>query len=60
MIVQLPDGRPVSIMLPVAVVQFGCVTVPMAGAAGVAGWALITTLDVDDDVQPAALVTVKL
>jgi len=34
--------------------------VPTVGAAGVTGCELITTADVEADVQPAALVTVKL
>ena len=59
--VQVPvEGNPFSTTLPVAVVQPGCVTDPTVGAAGVTGCALITTLAVAGDVQPAALVTVKL
>jgi hypothetical protein len=38
--------------LPVAVAHVGCVTVPAVGAAGVAGCALTTILDVAD-VHPA-------
>ena len=33
---------------------------PATGAAGVSGWALITTFDDDADTHPLALVTVKL
>ena len=58
LIVQLPAGKPVSSTLPVATAQVGWVIVPTAGAAGVTGWALITTLAEAAEVQPAALVTV--
>src|SRR5512145_2977215 len=58
--VQLPAGKPLSTTLPVATAQVGCVIAPTVGAAGVAGWALITTLAEADEVHPAALVTVKL
>ena len=60
LIVQVPDGKPLSATLPVAVAHVGCVIVPTVGVAGVAGAALITTLPVATDVQPLALVTVKL
>ena len=60
LIVQVPDGKPLSATLPVAVVHVGCVIVPTAGVAGVVGAALITTLLLATDVQPLALVTVKL
>ena len=61
LMVQVPDaGRPFNTTLPVAVAQFGCVMVPVVGAEGVTGCALITTLAVAGEVQPAALVTVKL
>jgi hypothetical protein len=46
--------------LPVAVAHVGCVTVPAVGAAGVAGCALTTILDDAGEVQPAALVCVKV
>ena len=58
LIVQLPDGRPLSTTLPVAVEQPGCVTVPVMGAEGVTGWAVITILDDTAEVQPTELVTV--
>ena len=58
LIVQLPAGKPVSTTLPVATAQVGCVIVPIPGAAGVAGWALITILPDAAEVHPAALVTV--
>lgn len=53
-------GSPLSATLPVEVPQVGCVIVPMMGAEGVSGWAFITTADDDAEVQPAALVTVKV
>ena len=56
--VQLPDGKPLSVTLPVASAQVGCVIVPIDGAAGVAGCALITILPDATEVQPDALVTV--
>ena len=37
LIVQLPEGRLLSITLPVARVQVGCVTIPTVGADGVTG-----------------------
>ena len=60
LIVQLPAGRPVNITLPVGTAQVGWVMVPAVGAAGVAGWAAITTLADGDEAHPAAFVTVKL
>jgi len=60
LIVQLPAGRPLRTTDPVATVHVGCVIVPTTGAVGVGGCALITTFAVAVDVQPAALVTVKL
>ena len=60
-IVQVPvAGKPDKATLPVAVAQVGWVIVPTAGAAGVAGCALITTLAVALETHPAALVTVKV
>ena len=60
-IVQVPvAGKPDNATLPVAVAQVGWVIVPTAGAVGVAGCALITTLAVAPEVHPDALVTVKL
>jgi hypothetical protein len=44
LIIQLPDGKPLSATLPVAVVQVGCVIVPTVGCTGVAGWAFTVTL----------------
>jgi hypothetical protein len=59
--VQLPvDGNPVSTTLPVDNAHVGCVISPIAGAVGVGGCALITTLLEDTEVHPAVLVTVKV
>ena len=35
--IQLPEGRPLSTTLPVAVEQVGCVIVPTTGTEGVTG-----------------------
>ena len=51
-------GKPFKTMLPLGRGQVGWVIVPDAGAAGVAGWALITTLSDGADVHPDILVTV--
>ena len=57
--VQVPaEGSPFRITLPVANAQVGCVRVPTVGAAGVVGWALITTFADAIDEQPEASVTV--
>ena len=59
--VQVPlAGKPDRSMLPVARAHVGCVMVPIMGAAGVAGWALMATLPEATDVQPPALVTVNV
>jgi hypothetical protein len=61
LIVQLPvAGRPESTTLPVATEHVGSVIVPTLGAAGPPGAAVITTLDVAAEIQPAEEVTVKL
>ena len=58
-IVQVPvDGKPFKSVLPVAIVQVGCVIVPIVGAVGVVGWTLITTFADAAEVQPEAFVTV--
>jgi hypothetical protein len=54
------DGKPFNTTLPVAKVQVGCVIVPTAGADGVDGCALITTLAENGEGHPEALVTVKV
>ena len=53
-------GKPFNTTLPVATVQFGWVIVPIVRAVGVDGCALMTTLHDACEVQPDALVTVKL
>jgi len=59
--VQVPvGGKPFNITLPVATVHVGWVIVPIAGAVGVTGCALITTLPDAADVHPASNATVKV
>jgi hypothetical protein len=58
LIIQVPAGKPLNTTLPVAIAQVGCVIVPVNGADGVAGCALMTTLADATEVHPAALVTV--
>ena len=52
------DGNPLKSTFPVNTVHVGWVMVPTVGADGVTGCALITTLADDNEVHPAALVTV--
>jgi hypothetical protein len=54
------EGSPLSAALPVGRAQVGCVIAPTTGAEGVSGCALMTTLDDAGEVQPTALVTVKV
>jgi hypothetical protein len=59
--VQLPVvGKPLNTTLPVTTVQVGCVTAPTEGAVGKPVTALKTTLAETEEVQPSALVTVKV
>lgn len=58
LIVQFPAGKPLTCMLPVATEQVGCVIAPIAGVAGVPGFAMITVFTEADEVHPAKLVTV--
>ena len=58
LIVQLPAGKPLNTTLPVAAEHVGCVIVPITGAVGVAGCALMTTSTDSSEIHPAALVTV--
>ena len=60
LIVHAPAGSPLKTTLPVATVHVGCVMAPTVGAGDVSGWALMTTFALDAEVQPAALLTVKL
>ena len=60
-IVHVPlAGSPLKSIVPVATVHVGCVIVPITGAVGAPGTALIATELVAVEVQPAALVTVKV
>ena len=59
--VQVPEvGSPLRTTLPVGTVHVGCVIVPLMGADGVTGCALISTSPDSADIQPEAFVTVKL
>ena len=58
LMIQFPAGSPLKTTLPVAIAQVGCVMVPMVGAGGVGGWALMTTLAEGREVHPTELVTV--
>ena len=62
LMVQVPvAGSPFRTTLPVGTAhEVGCVTVPIIGAAGATGAALITTLAEANDIHPASLVTVKV
>ena len=51
-------GKPDSSTLPVPTVHVGWVIVPTVGAAGTAGAALITILEVGGEVHPPPMVTV--
>ena len=59
LMVQFPEGRPVSITLPVATEHVGCVIVPAAGAPGLEGCEFIIISPVAAEVHPEELVTVK-
>lgn len=54
-----PDGKLFNTTEPVATVQDGWVTVPIAGAEGVAGCGSICTLPDAGEIQPSALVTLN-
>lgn len=51
-------GSPLRATLPVATAQVGCVIVPITGAPGVRGAAVITTLAEATEIQPDEFVTV--
>ena len=53
-------GKPLRATLPVANAHVGCVIAPTVGADGVTGCTLTTALPEAIDVQPAALVTLKV
>ena len=54
--VQLPDGNPLSAMLPVDTAHVGWVIDPITGADGAGGCGLITTLDDATEVHPSSFV----
>jgi hypothetical protein len=54
------EGKPLNTTLPVGKAQVGWVVVPTEGAVGVPVAVVMTTLVEADDIQPAALVTVKV
>jgi hypothetical protein len=57
--VQVPvDGKLLITTLPVETVHVGCEIVPIKGAGGASGIALITISDEEDEMHPDALVTV--
>ena len=59
--VQLPvAGSPDKKTLPVLTPQIGWVIIPTEGAPGVTSAGLIVMDDVDSEIQPLALVTVKV
>jgi hypothetical protein len=58
--VQLPDGKPVKITLPVDNEHVGSVIVPTTGTDGTKGCGSIITLADAKDVHPDAFVTVKV
>ena len=61
LIVHVPvAGNPFKTTLPVALVQVGCVIVPIVGALFAKGCALMTTFAEGEEIHPLALVTVKL
>jgi hypothetical protein len=58
LMVQFPAGNPFNITVPVATAHVGWVMVPIVGAAGAAGAALMTILADAGEIHPAAFVTV--
>jgi hypothetical protein len=59
--VQVPvAGNPLNATLPVLTLHVGWVTVPIVGADGADGTALITVLDEVPEVHPLAFVTVNV
>ena len=59
--VQVPAaGNPLKATLPVALAQVGCVIVPIVGAFGVAGWALIIAFAEAEEIHPTEFVTVNV
>ena len=58
LIVQLPEGKPINVMLPVATVHEGCVIDDNTGIAGVPGFEIITIFAEGTEVHPTEFVTV--
>ena len=56
--IQLPDGNPLKVTLPVAKIHVGCVIEAIIGAFGVVGCTSITILADAEEVQFVAFVTV--
>jgi hypothetical protein len=54
------DGNPISTTLPVEFAQVGWLILPITGEAGAVGCGLITTLVVEADVHPSALVIINV
>jgi hypothetical protein len=54
------DGKPLRATLPVATAHVGWVIVPITGAVGVTGCALIIAFEEATEVHPAAFVSVKV
>ena len=53
-------GKSLKSTLPVALAQVGCVIVPIVGAFGVAGWALIIAFAEAEEIHPTEFVTLKV
>ena len=58
--IQFPAGNPLISTEPVAKIQVGAVIVPMTREVGVTGCILMVALAEAADVQPEALLTVKV
>ena len=57
LIVHVPAGKPLRSTLPVEDAHVGCVIVPTTGADGVDGCAIIIMFAENDEIHPAAFVT---
>jgi len=54
------NGNPLNTTLPVDISHVGLVIIPAMGELGAEGWGLIKTFAEGAEVQPSALVTIKL